>query len=545
VVLLIQDRRLWFFRDDFGFLLDTHLSHRAVTTLLSPHNEHWSTFPLLAFRAMWHLFGLRHYLPYALMPLLLHGGLAICLTVLMRRAGVGPWPAVLGGLVFAYLAGGAGAENTLWAFQIGFIGSCLAGVLALICLDTAAAHDDYGWRNRWFWAGEAALIAALMCSGMGVPMVITAGAWGLLRRHWVYALRVVAVPFVIYVLWYVGWGHRGFASAPSLSAGLERAPAAAARGVVHVWSAAIGIPGAGALMLVALVVCVVLARHRRRLAALGAAGLIGLLAEFLIVGFGRSEVDAGYVLHSRYLYVGLVLTSPAVACGLDLLSGRLRGVPRIRTALWPVVAVLVVVVGSAETARFATARRAEDPNRRQDLLAAGVLIRTGAPLLSDRIDPTDLYRDPAMSVSNLKAAHALGELPSGRPSSRALFDERSVLQANVQEHAMSVPLAARYHWFAAPGVSTGCATHDTTHVSRIDVPLGAHDGQVAVDFLSRASGAVHTWIVQGGRRSIRSAWPLTARWQLAGRQVHVASTMHHATLDVTLPAGRIEVCGRR
>lgn len=559
-VLLIQDHRLWFFRDDFAFMFSNRLSHQPIKTLLTPHNEHWSTLPIIVFRVMWHVFGLRHYLPYALMPLLLHLGVAGCLVVLVRRAGVSTWPAVLAGLSFAYLGGGAGAENTLWAFQIGFIGSCLGGVAALICFDRSRARDERPRGGRWFWSGQVLLVGALLCSGMGVPMVVTAGAWALLRSGWLPAVRVVALPFVVYVTWYVTWGHTGFASAPPLTDGLERAPAAAANGMANIWSAATLIPGAGPVVLLLLVVAVVLIRHRRPMAALGAAGLVGVVAEYLIVGFGRSRDGVAYAEHSRYLYIGMVLCAPAVACALELVARRLRPVPRVTAVAWMVVAVLLVVAGSIGAADFATSRRAEDPDRRQELLAAAVLIRRGASILSDRIDRTDIYRHPAMSVTGLKGAGVLSKLPAGRPGARAIFDERSVLQVGLRESAMQVPRSATYHWAdrwtnaTAPrpsgrpvGELSGCTTRVTTGPQRLDVPLGTHGGQVQINLRPRTptGQSVQTRIFQRGHASVRLFWPLTASWELDGPRLFAASTMHRATLNVTLPAGRIRVCGAR
>jgi hypothetical protein len=489
------------------------------------------------------------------MPVVLHLALAACLALLVRRAGVGPWPAVLTALVFAYLAGGAGAENTLWAFQIGFIGSCLGGVAALICFDLALAHPDDRWGHTWFWIGELFLIAALMCSGMGVPMVITAAAWAFLRSGPAAALRTAAVPVVIYAVWYAIWGHAGF-STPPLVSGLVHAPVAAAKAIGNIWNVATAMPGAGPAVLVALVVAIVWTRHKPRLRVLGAAGLVGLAVEYLIVGFGRAKLDLDYVEHSRYLYVGLALCTPAVACALELIAQRMHELPRANAGAWLVVAVVVVLLGASETAQYAAARRAADPARKQELLAAAALIRSGAPILSDRIDPFDDYRHPGMSVSALKAAHALGELPSGRPSLRTLFDERSVLQVNVLNAAMSVRPATTYHWSdhwtgratAAPAPRAdalrGCTMRETTGTARVDVPLGAHGGQIRIAFTPHGHSArvIRTRILRGGQASIRSTWSLNGRWSLAGRTFFVASTMHHATLQVTLPAGHIGVC---
>ena len=70
------------------------------------------------------MFGIRSYVPYQLLVILLHLAAAVLLRVVMRRAGVRPWIATLTAGVFVFF--GAGAENILIAFQITFVG--VAGV---------------------------------------------------------------------------------------------------------------------------------------------------------------------------------------------------------------------------------------------------------------------------------------------------------------------------------------------------------------------------------------------------------------------------------
>ena len=51
VVLLVVDRQMWFRVDDFEFLAKRGL-HGATYSIWFPHNEHWSTLPVLAYRAL-------------------------------------------------------------------------------------------------------------------------------------------------------------------------------------------------------------------------------------------------------------------------------------------------------------------------------------------------------------------------------------------------------------------------------------------------------------------------------------------------------------
>ena len=89
-------------------------------------------------------------------------------------------------VVFVLL--GAGYENLLWAFQIGFIGSVAFGLGVLLLVN----HDGrWGWRDvaGWFLS-----LAGLMFSGISVTMVTVAGLTVLMRRGVRQAALTVAVP---------------------------------------------------------------------------------------------------------------------------------------------------------------------------------------------------------------------------------------------------------------------------------------------------------------------------------------------------------------
>lgn len=549
-MLLNQSRRLWFFWDDFSFLLGRSLSHGTVSQLMVPHNEHWSFFPVISFRVMWAIFGMRHYLPYAVLPILLHVATAAALVVLVRRAGAGPWAAVLAGLVFAFLGGGAGAENPLWAFQIGFIGSCLAGVVALAFLDQEEPEATRPLRTgRWFWWGQAFLIVSLMCSGMGVPMVVVAAVWALirtgrcqsLRRGLLAAVRVALLPVVVFAVWYVAWARPTFSSALADNRSTPGASVrSAVRGIGHVWSAAASLSWAGPVILVVLLVGVALLRSRGRLFALGAAGLVGLLFTYALVASGRSGTPTA-IEASRYLYVGLVLCTPAVACVAEAFVARVRALSWAAAVGWVVVGALVIVIGSSQTASFAASRRAEDPGLRERLIAARTIVASGAPILNPLIDPYDHLPRPGLTVPAMDAAHGWSRLPAGTPSKEALFNERAVLQVGFQTSPMNVPPARSLAWQArgAPRIGTGCTTATVPVGRLLLVHLGARGGQVSLDLRGMQQyPRVLTWIQDRRRTSVSRFWLLPQ----AGGRYYAASSLTHGTLVVRLPASTVTVC---
>ena len=129
------DRNLWFFGDEWDFLVRRGLSYPPTSSrsIWFPHNEHWSTLPVLLWRGLYHFVHLSSYWPY-LVPVLLaqvavmHLAWRIC-----KHNAVDPWVATAAVALLGFL--GAGAEDLASAFQVSFVGSVLFGFVAFDLLD--------------------------------------------------------------------------------------------------------------------------------------------------------------------------------------------------------------------------------------------------------------------------------------------------------------------------------------------------------------------------------------------------------------------------
>src|SRR5580658_4804361 len=64
VFLIVEASRNWFFLDEWDFLAyrGVHLGRRGI---FYPHNEHWVTIPLLVWRGIFNIVGVRDYWLYA------------------------------------------------------------------------------------------------------------------------------------------------------------------------------------------------------------------------------------------------------------------------------------------------------------------------------------------------------------------------------------------------------------------------------------------------------------------------------------------------
>ncbi|MGH9027414.1 MAG: hypothetical protein ACRDWD_15055, partial [Acidimicrobiia bacterium] len=331
VVERVLGRFRWFFRDEWEFLANRDLGD--VSDLLRPHNEHWSTAPIVVFRGLWWLVGLRSYLPYQLTILVLHLTAAALLRVVMRRAGAGPWASTAAASLFALF--GAGLANIVWAFQIGFVGSLVLGLIHLLLAD----HDGQFDRRDWF--GLAAGLLGLMCSGVGVTMALAVGVAVLIRRGWRVA-AVHTVPLaVVYVAWWLAFARSAY----------RRSVASIGEVLRFVWTGlretfeAIGqFPVVGIALAVMLAVGLFLAWRgldritRRRRAAAPAALIVAAVAFLLATAVGRAA-DFGPEAAGSSRYVGIVaaLLLPALAVAADAVARRWR--------LLAPVAIALLVVG--------------------------------------------------------------------------------------------------------------------------------------------------------------------------------------------------------
>ena len=162
--------------------------------LFVPHNEHWSTIPILVYRVLFAGFGLHSYVPYILVLVVLHVIAAHLIWRLAIRAGASAWIATSVAALFLVL--GVGWEQMIAAFQIGFSLSLVCGLGWLLVSDLdlqAPAGVLCGWVLG---------VAASMSSGIGVPMIGAVAVAELARRGPRAALLAASVPTLANLAWY-------------------------------------------------------------------------------------------------------------------------------------------------------------------------------------------------------------------------------------------------------------------------------------------------------------------------------------------------------
>jgi hypothetical protein len=321
-------RPMWFFLDEWDFLANRTAFN--LHDVFQAHNEHWVTLPVLAYRALWFVFGLKSYRPYQLAIVLAHLATAFLLRTIMRRVGVRPWTATLVATTFVFF--GSGYQDIVLPFQITLVGSVVFGLVHLIL---AAPPGPWGRRD---YLGVVAGLAALMCSGVGVSMVIAVGVAVLISRGWRVALLHTMPLAAIYVVWFAAIGHDGYT-------GEHGSPIDVFQFVRMIVTATFGALGhygvLGWALGILLVVGLVLAWRsstpsERRMQWAAPLGLLaGAISLLCITGYGRAGL-ALFTEKSRYLYLLIALLLPAFAVAVDAVMLRWRRVA-------PVVVVLLLI----------------------------------------------------------------------------------------------------------------------------------------------------------------------------------------------------------
>jgi hypothetical protein len=416
----ILGRRLWFRWDDWDFLANR--TAWDLGGLLTPHIDHWSTVPILTYRALWQIFGLR-FVPYLVTALGLHLISAALLRVVMRRAGVGPWVATAAASLFALF--GAGFENTAYLMNLNFGGwPIVFGLSYLILVD----HD--GPFDHRDWIGLAAGVGALASSGLGVPMVAAVGAATLLRRGPRVALAHMLTLIAIYTVWYLSYApdERGASAREILTFVLNGTRATFFE---------LGQSNAAAIGLAILPVVGLLLAWRslpreklRRRASLPLGLLFGALVFFIVTGYARGDAPGEGVwssmTRSHYVAAAAIMLLPALAVGAQALADRVH-------VLAPVVPLIFLIGIPGNIAAFEDAVDSQEPLMEGHERIMLTLPRTPRAAKAPRDLAPEPLLAPRVTVGWLLEGLAAGRLPAPPKNRPPSFDGELEVRTSIQQ----------------------------------------------------------------------------------------------------------------
>jgi hypothetical protein len=398
-----------FLGDEWAFVVDRRGG--GLDSYLQPQNEQLVLLPVVAFKALFATVGLDHYQPYRVAIALAHlGCVALVFTIARRR--VGTLPAAL--LSAPILAFGPGWQAIMSPINLGFLGSVLGGLGAMLALDRGTRRGDR--------AACGLLGVSLASSGLGLCFALGAAVevlWGRDRRERAW---IVVAPLFVFAAWHLGFNLNHERAGPLQP---DRAPEFAFRAASDAFTSLFGLPlgvetaGRGyhrALELLSfaafVAVAAVLTRRLRRSARLTprvAMLLTTLLSFWLLAGVARAYTHQWYA--GRYVY-------PAGVLILVLLAELVRGVRlgRRAIALAAGLAILAAALNANWLVEGGDRRRADS-----EILAArlgavelarwrilptyGVdAERANSVLAKDYFAATDDLGSPAMSPDRLARA---------------------------------------------------------------------------------------------------------------------------------------------
>lgn len=196
VMLLALTRDLTFFQDTWDFLMNRR--DLTVENLLHPHNEHIVLLPVSIELFFLHVFGMSSALPEYLLLIAMTLVAAVLLFVYARRR-VGDWPALMATALLLFV--GPAWSDLLWPFELAFVGSVLFGIAMLLALDREDTRGDA--------FACVFLVLSASFSSLGIPFMAAAAVHLFQHRRGRGLGRAwfVAIPVVLFGLWYLGWGH--------------------------------------------------------------------------------------------------------------------------------------------------------------------------------------------------------------------------------------------------------------------------------------------------------------------------------------------------
>jgi hypothetical protein len=341
VAILCLQQGQWFFFDEWDFLKINGPG------LFTPHVGHWSTSPMLVFIAFRDLVGLHSYFLYSALVTVFHLLAAHLIWRVSLRSGANGWISTALVTVFIFL--GAGAENILWAFQIGFIGAMVLGLLALYL-----ASNPQLSRARFVFIICISLFS-LTWSGTALPILI-ATAFVLWRLHgWRRAIIHFAVNLAVYLTWYLLFAFNSPSNPATGGFALHKIFVQMPEfiGVMFILGFQQVFPlfALGSVVLLALLYWLIVALVRRKalremVPALSLGGAVAVFA--VITAYSRSAISIGAGESSRYIYTVVLLLLPLFAVALSRLA---RG----RIAFLVPICLLVVALAGYQSVQLGIA----------------------------------------------------------------------------------------------------------------------------------------------------------------------------------------------
>ena len=382
-------RSLTFLTDDWA-MIDRG---RSFTDFFRPYNGHLSVVPITVWRASFHVFGLRTYLPLVLVGIVSLALVAVA-SFLEVRARVGSGVALFVGAVVLWYPPVTIAPQTFNHY--------LAMAAGVLCASMLRRERS----SPYLLAG--ALTFSLCSSGVGVAVAAACVTYVLVSRAPLRRWVAVLVPTVAWLIWWLLVAHQ---STPPFARSLGEQASFVWHGIIQSFAGLTFGNRAGGVVLAVVFVAALAwrCRHSLRAGCGGLAWTVGLLAWWVGVALSRgllASPDRGY-----YDLIGTVFVVMA-AVPEHLAPSRLRLLARREALIAAVVLAALVVVTSAGGIRDRTHGATVVAARARTSMAVALLGRDVVP--DDRQIPLGFATVSAGRLRQLVRIY--GAPPGTRPS---------------------------------------------------------------------------------------------------------------------------------
>jgi hypothetical protein len=265
-------------------------------------------------------------------------------------------------------------------------------------------------------------------------------------------------------------------------------------------------------------------------------GLFVVAAAFIFIGHSRGQYGPQFGASSRYVYFGAVLTLPAVACALQVLSRQFERRTLEATAALTALIGLLVVNGTLEMDAYTVQRKTDTLGLEQRLVAGVELLDSGAPTLGASLDSrwaSALHKDRIVD-DDIRSA-----LPRIAVTDQGLLDAAANLQVALVPEPIDAPSPREASLTQVPGPArlAPCSAGPTPDRvvpagGWIDVPASGEGGQVGL--VTAGAYEIQAILFRGGLQSDANILV-----PAPGTLTYVANVAPDASMRVLLPAGSV------
>lgn len=418
-----------FYFDEWDFIT-AYRPGQSSTSIFFPHGEHWSTIPILIWKALFLVVGIRKHLPFQGIVVGAHVACVLAMFELVRRRS-GDLPAF--GAACLLLVLGTGSSEIVQAFQGNQTLSLAFGLAALLMVDAGrlATH----WR---ILSISGLLLLSLMSSGLGLGFLIVIAVQSILEPRNRHVLLALVAPAVIYVGWFLAYGKIGSPceGCPSALGDLRAlGPAyiiqvaqfvavgvsAGVTGLVGLTYASVPVPVIQVLF-VAFALLLGWSWYIRGAQGWEIALIAGLVGQFALIGLARVYFGVQGAADPRYVYVAVIYLLPLAANAAKQLPWRLLWRPVWIGALTLTVVANATLLAQQSLAWVSIMHTENDELRVVELFRGAPDMQMNAPL------------DPVV-IPQLTAARYYGAIddvgspvPPSVPFSLTGLDQKAVDQ---------------------------------------------------------------------------------------------------------------------